>query len=90
MTRRISERALQRFEGIHAAERAFDVAKQMGVRELDDSDSTHSFELYKHAGNGRVMHVTGRFTAGLRGEPGRNLPAEKCEAESVYSDFPKV
>ena len=38
----------------------------------------------------RVMHVTSPFTALLRGEPGRNLPAEKCEAESVYSDFPKV
>ena len=61
MTRRIGKRALQRLEGVHAAERARDVAEQMGVRELDDSDGTHSFELYKHAGNGRVMHVTGRF-----------------------------
>ena len=63
MTRRISERALQRLGGVHATQRARDVAEQMGVRELDDSDCTHSFELYKHAGNGRVMHVTARFMA---------------------------
>ena len=63
MARRVSERALQRFEGIHATQRAGDVAEQMGVGELDDSDCTHSFELYKHAGEGRVMHVTTRFMA---------------------------
>ena len=63
MTRRVGKRAFQRLEGVHASQRACDVAEQMGVRELDDSDSTHSFELYKHDGNGRVMHVTGRFTA---------------------------
>ena len=63
MARRVGKRALQRLEGIHAAQRARDVAKQMGVRELDDSDCTHSFELYKHAGKGRVMHVTALFMA---------------------------
>ena len=62
MTRRVRERALERLEGVHASQRARDVAEQMGVGELDDSDGTHSFELYKHAGNGRVMHVTARFT----------------------------
>jgi hypothetical protein len=36
------------------------------------------------------MHVTSRFTAVKRGEPGRKLLAEKCEAASVYSDFPQV
>jgi hypothetical protein len=63
MTRGVGERTFQRFEGVHAAKRASDVAKQMGVRELDDSDGTHSFELYKHDWKGRVMYVTGRFTA---------------------------
>ena len=63
MARRVSERALQRLVGIHATQRARDVAKQVGVRELDDSDCTHSFELYKHAGEGPVMHVTTWFMA---------------------------
>ena len=57
------ERAFERFEGIHATQRAGDVAKQVGVGELDDSDCTHSFELYKQAGKGRVMRVTTWFTA---------------------------
>ena len=61
MARRVGERALERFEGIHPTQRSGDVAKQMGVRELDDSDCTHSFELYKHAGKGPVMHVTTCF-----------------------------
>ena len=49
MTRGVGKRALERLERIHAAQRACDVAKQMWVGELDDSDGTHSIELYKHA-----------------------------------------
>jgi hypothetical protein len=63
MARRVGERAFQRLVGIHATQRARDIAKQMGVRELDDSDGAHSFELYKHAGKGPVMHVTTCFMA---------------------------
>ena len=61
VARGVNERAFERFEGIHATQRARDVAEQMGVRELDDSDCTHSFELYKHSGKGRVMRVTTLF-----------------------------
>jgi hypothetical protein len=63
VARRVSERPFKRLVGIHATQRARDIAKQMGVRELDDSDCTHSFELYKHAGEGPVMHVTTWFMA---------------------------
>ena len=50
--RGIRQRALERFERIHAAQRPGRVAKQMWVGELDDSDGTHSIGLYKHARGG--------------------------------------
>jgi hypothetical protein len=58
----------------------------MWVGELDDSDGAHSFELYKYADNRRVMWFTGCVTALKRSEPGRKLPAEKCESPSADSD----
>ena len=90
VARRVGKRTFEGFEGIHTAQGARGIAEQMGIRELDDSDCTHSIELYKQAGSRRVMRVTGLFMALRRGEPGRNLRAEKCEAQSVYSDLPKV
>jgi hypothetical protein len=35
----------------------------MWIRELDDSDGTHSIELYKHEPMRRVMRVTPLFIA---------------------------
>ena len=58
VTRGVGERALERLERIHAAQRFRRVAEQMRVGELDDSDCAHSFELYKQAEIGRVMRVT--------------------------------
>ena len=50
MPRGVGESLLERRETVHAAQRAVDVAEQMRVGELDDSNCTHSIELYKHAG----------------------------------------
>src|SRR4051812_18479275 len=87
VARRISQRALERFERVDAAQRARGVAEQMRVGELDDSDRTHSIELYKYAANRRVMCVTTPFMTRPRSEPGRKLPAKKCEAASAYCDL---
>ena len=63
----ICERALERFERIHAAQRPCRIAKQMWVGELDDSDGTHSIALYKHAPGWRVIRVTTRFHRAVMG-----------------------
>ena len=63
----ICQRALERFERIHATQRSCRIAKQMWVGELDDSDGTHSIALYKHAPGWRVIRVTTRFHRAVMG-----------------------
>jgi hypothetical protein len=58
MTRSIGNRALEGLERVDAAESVRRVTEQVWVGELDDSDCTHSRELYKQAETGRVMRVT--------------------------------
>ena len=63
----IGQRAFERLERIHAAQRPCRIAKQMWIGELDDSDGTHSIELYKHAPGWRVIRVTTRFHRAVMG-----------------------
>jgi len=87
MPRGVHERALERLEGIYAAQGSRGVTEQMRIGELDYADGTHSIELYKYADKRRVMWFTGCVMSLKRSEPGRKLPAKKCEAASAYGDL---
>jgi hypothetical protein len=58
MARSISQRPLEGLESIHSTQRPGDIAEQVRIGELDDSDGTHSNGLYKHAPAWRVIHFT--------------------------------
>ena len=82
VTGSVRERALERLERIDTAQGRRRIAKQVGIGELDDSDGTHSAELYKHAAMRRVMRVTASDPTLHGGEPGRKLPRRKRETAS--------
>jgi hypothetical protein len=63
VTRGVGERALKGFERVHATQRSRGVAEKVWIGKLDDSNGTHSIELYKHETMRRVMRVTPLFIA---------------------------